>query len=139
MSRNPAAVLRRRRLIFFIASASRSRSRWIWAYTKKTPPSTARIGASTTIATTSTWWPALWFTNVRGSRMPLLINQFGTERRMCMAFGVEHLGELGQRVNDVLEMQPPEGLVDKVRALQRLKSLADSRPRSVSRGPCQEV
>jgi 4-hydroxy-3-polyprenylbenzoate decarboxylase len=83
--------------------------------------------------------PALLFTNVRGSRMPLLINQFGTERRMCMAFGVERLDELGRRVTDVLEMQPPEGLVDKVRALQRLKSLADSRPRSVSRGACQEV
>ena len=81
----------------------------------------------------------LFRSNVRGSRMPLLINQFGTERRMCMAFGVEHLDELGQRVTDVLEMQPPEGLVDKVRALQRLKSLADSRPKSVSRGPCQEV
>ena len=72
--------------------------------------------------------PALLFTNVRGSRMPLLINQFGTERRMCMAFGVEHLDDLGRRVTDVLEMQPPEGLVDKVRALQKLKSLADSRP-----------
>jgi 4-hydroxy-3-polyprenylbenzoate decarboxylase len=83
--------------------------------------------------------PALLFTNVRGSRMPLLINQFGTERRMCMAFGVERLDDLGRRVTDVLEMQPPEGLVDKVRALGRLKSLADSRPRSVSRGPCQEV
>jgi 4-hydroxy-3-polyprenylbenzoate decarboxylase len=83
--------------------------------------------------------PALLFTNVRGSRMPLLINQFGTERRMCMAFGVERLDDLGQRVTDVLEMQPPEGLVDKVRALQKLKSLADSRPKSVSRGPCQEV
>src|SRR5436190_1659837 len=83
--------------------------------------------------------PALLFTNVRGSGMPLLINQFGTERRMCMAFGVEQLDDLGQRVTDVLEMQPPEGLVDKVRALQRLRSLADSRPKSVSRGPCQEV
>ncbi len=83
--------------------------------------------------------PALLFTNVRGSRMPLLINQFGTERRMCMAFGVDRLDDLGRRVTDVLEMQPPEGLVDKVRALQRLKSLADSRPKSVSRGPCQEV
>jgi 4-hydroxy-3-polyprenylbenzoate decarboxylase len=83
--------------------------------------------------------PALLFTNVRGSRMPLLINQFGTERRMCMAFGVERLDDLGQRVTDVLEMQPPEGLVDKVRALGRLKSLADSRPKSVSKGPCQEV
>ena len=83
--------------------------------------------------------PALLFTNVRGSRLPLLINQFGTERRMCMAFGVDDLDELGRRVTDVLEMQPPEGLVDKVRALQKLKSLADSRPKTVSRGPCQEV
>ncbi len=83
--------------------------------------------------------PALLFTNVRGSRMPLLINQFGTERRMCMAFGVESLDDLGKRVTEVLEMQPPEGLLDKVRALGRLKSLADSRPKPVSRGPCQEV
>jgi 4-hydroxy-3-polyprenylbenzoate decarboxylase len=83
--------------------------------------------------------PAVLFTNVRGSRMPLLINQFGTERRTCMAFGVESLDELGQRVSDVLEMQPPEGLMDKVRALGRLKSIADSRPKSVSSGPCQEV
>ena len=75
--------------------------------------------------------PALLFTNVRGSRMPLLINQFGTERRMCMAFGVERLDDLGQRVTDVLEMQPPEGMVDKVRALQKQKSLADSRPKAV--------
>ena len=83
--------------------------------------------------------PALLFTNVRGSRMPLLINQFGTERRTCMAFGVESLDDLGRKVSDVLEMQPPEGLMDKVRALGRLKSIADSRPKSVSGGPCQEV
>jgi len=30
--------------------------------------------------------PALLFENVKGSAHPLLINQFGTERRMCMAF-----------------------------------------------------
>jgi 4-hydroxy-3-polyprenylbenzoate decarboxylase len=83
--------------------------------------------------------PALLFRNVRGSRMPLLINQFGTERRTCMAFGVESLDDLGRKVSDVLEMQPPEGLMDKVRALGRLKSIADSRPKSVSGGPCQEV
>src|SRR6266516_4159160 len=74
--------------------------------------------------------PALLFRNVRGSQLPLLINQFGSERRMCMAFGVDDLDELGARVTDVLEMQPPEGLMDKVRALQKLKSLADSRPKT---------
>ncbi len=31
--------------------------------------------------------PALLFKNPKGSEHPLLINQFGTERRMAMAFG----------------------------------------------------
>ena len=83
--------------------------------------------------------PALLFTNVRGSRMPLLINQFGTERRMCMALGVERLDDLGAKVSDVLEMTPPEGFVGKIRALGKLKSIADSRPKVVGSGPCQEV
>jgi 4-hydroxy-3-polyprenylbenzoate decarboxylase len=83
--------------------------------------------------------PALLFERPKGSERPLLVNQFGTERRMCLAFGVEELDDLGRRVADVLEMQPPEGLVEKVRGLQKLKSLADSRPRTVRKGPVQEV
>src|SRR5881227_3033410 len=83
--------------------------------------------------------PALLFEQPKGAERPLLINQFGTERRMCLAFGVERLDDLGRRVADVLEMQPPEGLVEKVKGLQKLKSLADSRPRTVRRGPVQDV
>ena len=83
--------------------------------------------------------PALLFENVRGSRLPLLINQFGTERRMCLAFGVEELDQLGRKVADVLELQPPSGLMDKVRSLGKLKSIADSMPKEVSKAPCQEV
>jgi 4-hydroxy-3-polyprenylbenzoate decarboxylase len=83
--------------------------------------------------------PALLFENPKGSEHPLLINQFGTERRMCLAFGVERLDELGERVADLLELQPPQGLMDKVRGLKKLKSVADSGPRSVRSGPCQEV
>src|ERR671932_705360 len=83
--------------------------------------------------------PALLFERVRGSEHPLLINQFGTERGMSLAFGVESLDELGRRVADVLEMQPPQGLVENVRGLRKLKSLADSMPQTVRRAPCQEV
>src|SRR5580765_606265 len=83
--------------------------------------------------------PALLFERPRGSRVPLLINQFGTERRMCLGFGVERLDDLGARVSDVLEMQQPQGLMEKVKGLQKLKSLADSRPKSVRKGPVQEV
>jgi 4-hydroxy-3-polyprenylbenzoate decarboxylase len=83
--------------------------------------------------------PALLFERPKGSSLPLLVNQFGTERRTCLAFGVSSLDEIGERVGEILEMQPPEGLAAKVRGLKTLKSIADSRPRSVKRGACQEV
>jgi 4-hydroxy-3-polyprenylbenzoate decarboxylase len=83
--------------------------------------------------------PALLFENVKGSSHPLLINQFGTEKRMCMAFDAPSLDAIGARVSGVLEMQPPEGLREKIRGLRELKSIADSRPKTVKRGPSQEV
>src|SRR5690349_6874504 len=83
--------------------------------------------------------PALLFENPKGAQHPLLINQFGTERRMCLAFGVDSLDEVARKLADVLEMQPPQGLMEKVRGLQRLKSIADSRPRTVKKGPVHEV
>src|SRR3712207_1368634 len=57
--------------------------------------------------------PALLFTNPKGARHPLLLNQFGTERRMAMAFGEPSLDAVGAKLEDVLEMQPPAGLVEK--------------------------
>src|SRR5437763_1510201 len=83
--------------------------------------------------------PALLFENVKGSDHPLLINQFGTERRMAMAFDAPSLDAVSERLTDVLEMQPPEGLVEKMRGLQKLKSIADSRPRTVRSGASQEL
>src|SRR6478736_6354031 len=83
--------------------------------------------------------PALLIENVKGSSRPLLINQFGTERRMCLAFDAPSLDSVAEKLSDVLEMQPPAGLVDKVRGLQKLKSIADSRPKTVRRGPSQDV
>src|SRR5213593_1349618 len=59
--------------------------------------------------------PALLFETVKGSEHPLLINQFGTERRMCLAFDAPSLDAVAEKVSDVLEMQPPEGLVAKVK------------------------
>jgi 4-hydroxy-3-polyprenylbenzoate decarboxylase len=83
--------------------------------------------------------PALLFENPKGARHPLLINQFGTERRMCLAFGVESLDDIATKLGDILEMQAPDGLAAKVRGLKTLKSIADSRPRTVKRGASQEV
>src|SRR5947208_435118 len=83
--------------------------------------------------------PALLFEHPKGAQHPLLINQFGTERRMCLAFGVQSLDDVARKLSDVLELQPPQGLMDKVRGLQKLKSIADSRPRTVKRGPVHDI
>jgi 4-hydroxy-3-polyprenylbenzoate decarboxylase len=83
--------------------------------------------------------PALLFERPKGSAHPLLINQFGTEHRMCLAFGVARLDDVATKLADVLEMQPPEGIADKLRGLKQLKSIADSRPNVVRKGACQEI
>jgi 4-hydroxy-3-polyprenylbenzoate decarboxylase len=83
--------------------------------------------------------PALLFRNPKGSDYPLLINQFGTERRMCLAFDEPTLDAVARKLEDVLEMQPPQGLVEKVKGLGKLKRLADSMPKVVGRAACQEV
>jgi 4-hydroxy-3-polyprenylbenzoate decarboxylase len=83
--------------------------------------------------------PALLFENPKGARHPLLLNQFGTERRMALAFGVERLDEVGAKLEEIVEMQPPQGLVEKVRGLKKLKSIADSLPKTVRSGACQEI
>ena len=85
--------------------------------------------------------PALLFRNVRGSSMPVLINQFGTERRMCLALGVASLEEVRERVAGVFELlQPPKGLGAVLDAAATgFRTLKDSKPRIVSDAPCQEV
>ncbi|HEY4819104.1 MAG TPA: hypothetical protein VIH67_16880, partial [Candidatus Acidoferrum sp.] len=40
---------------------------------------------------------ALLFEKVRGSRVPLLVNTFGSVRRMCLAFEVSELDEVAAR------------------------------------------
>jgi 4-hydroxy-3-polyprenylbenzoate decarboxylase len=83
--------------------------------------------------------PALLFTNPKGASHPLLINQFGTERRMCLAFGEPTLDDVARKLEDVLEMQPPQGLVEKVKGLRKLKSIADSLPKTVRSAPVHDV
>ena len=82
---------------------------------------------------------ALLFRNVAGSDLPVLINQFGSTARMQMALGVERVDDLAERIQDLIELQPPQGLVEKVKALGKLKELASFSAKTVKDAPCQEV
>ncbi|MGH9467894.1 MAG: UbiD family decarboxylase domain-containing protein, partial [Terriglobales bacterium] len=84
--------------------------------------------------------PALLFENPTGyAGRPLLINQFGSRRRMAMALGVEHADEVAARIRGLLEMQPPQGLLGKLKMLPTLAEMGAYFPRTVSGGRCQEV
>jgi 4-hydroxy-3-polyprenylbenzoate decarboxylase len=48
--------------------------------------------------------PALLFHNVQDSDYPLLINAFGSKRRMAQALDVEDLNEIGGRIEELLEL-----------------------------------
>ena len=53
---------------------------------------------------------ALLFESVTGSAMPVLINAFGSARRMAWALGVEDLDELNHQLAAVLDLRLPQGL-----------------------------
>ena len=83
--------------------------------------------------------PALLFEKPKGSRVPLLINAFASMRRMEMALGVKDIDEVAQRIAGFLEMQKPEGLLDKLKMLPKLGEISSAFPKIVSSGPCKEV
>ena len=86
--------------------------------------------------------PALLFENVTGHPgHKVLINQFGSERRMAMALGVERLDEVAERITGLMNVKPGEGFFDKLKMLPQLAALASAFPKTVSAkdAPCKEV
>ncbi|MGB8259643.1 MAG: UbiD family decarboxylase [Terracidiphilus sp.] len=86
--------------------------------------------------------PALLFENVKGHPgHQVLINQFGSERRMAMAVGAERLDEVAERIQGLLQMKPPEGFLDKLKMLPQLGALTSAFPKTVSAkdAACKEV
>ncbi|HEY2116295.1 MAG TPA: UbiD family decarboxylase [Candidatus Angelobacter sp.] len=84
--------------------------------------------------------PALLFENVKGANgVPVLINQFGSERRMQMALGVDSLDEIAERIRQLLNMKSPEGFLEKLKMLPMLADMGKFFPRTVTTGPCKEV
>lgn len=83
--------------------------------------------------------PALLFERPRGSRVPVLINALGSEKRMNMALETDSLDALAERITEMLETKAPEGLIAKVKLLPKLAEMGAIFPSSVRSGPCKEV
>jgi 4-hydroxy-3-polyprenylbenzoate decarboxylase len=90
--------------------------------------------------------PALLFENVKGhAGHKVLINQFGSERRMAMALGlvpgVDRLDRIADRIRGLMDVKAPEGFLDKLKMLPQLGELSNAFPKTVSAkdAPCKEM
>jgi 4-hydroxy-3-polyprenylbenzoate decarboxylase len=95
---------------------------------------------------------ALLFENVEGSDIPVLINAYGSYRRMEMALGCHEAGPgcsaghtpggfdaLGEKIGKLVKPEPPPTLLAKLQKLPELLELARIPPKRVSSGVCQDV
>jgi 4-hydroxy-3-polyprenylbenzoate decarboxylase len=84
---------------------------------------------------------ALYFENVKDSPFPAATNLFGSQKRICLALGVDDLDLLGDRIREIIHMSPPRDLRDMLGMLTTAFSVSRFFPRK-SRArvpPCQQV
>ncbi|HEX4039502.1 MAG TPA: UbiD family decarboxylase [Acidobacteriaceae bacterium] len=90
--------------------------------------------------------PALLFEKIKGfPGAHVLMNQFGSERRMKLALGLDphkgSLDEIASRIRALMEIKSPEGLIGKLKMLPQLAALGNVFPRTISAkdAPCKDV
>src|SRR5215210_8092949 len=84
---------------------------------------------------------ALLFENT-GYDFPVLMNAYGSERRMCMALGVNDLNDVAKEIENLFHLlsSPKENIFDKLKLLPKLGQFANWMPKVKSgRGECQQI
>ncbi len=83
---------------------------------------------------------ALLFEHVKGSQVPVLINAFGSYKRMAIAMESDTIEGASKRIQKLLSIKGvPKGLGDKFGLLGEMINLSKIGPKIVSHGACQEV
>jgi 4-hydroxy-3-polyprenylbenzoate decarboxylase len=99
------------------------------------PPSAVRPGEAR-----QPGGPALLFQNIKGHPgAQVLINQFGSARRMNLGLEVDKLDQVADRIRQFMDVKSPQGFLDKVKMLPMLAEMGKFFPKTVSTGPCKEV
>jgi 4-hydroxy-3-polyprenylbenzoate decarboxylase len=81
---------------------------------------------------------ALLFENVRGSKIPVLINSMGSFRRLKLAFGGRSLEEISAELKSFVDLKPPTGFSEKIAKAKQLSRLRKFFPKTVKKAACQE-
>src|SRR5947199_5231568 len=73
---------------------------------------------------------ALLFENT-GYDFPVLMNAYGSEKRMCLALGVNHLDDVAKEIESLFHLlaSPKESIVDKLKMLPKLNQFASWMPK----------
>jgi len=93
------------------------------------------------VSKTNNGGKALLFENT-GYNFPVLMNAYGSEKRICMALGVTRLDDIAKEIESLFKLlsAPKENIVDKLKLLPKLSQFASWMPKVKSgRGECQEV
>ena len=102
------------------------------------PPSAVQAGSAR--PSSAAGGPALLFQNIKGRPgSQVLINQFGSARRMNLALEVDSLDQVADRIRAFMDVKSPQGFLDKVKMLPMLAEMGKFFPKAVSTGPCKEV
>jgi len=85
--------------------------------------------------------PALLFENVKGFDIPVLINAYGTMKRMAMSLKVAQLDDIASDIMEFIGIADnvPESILDKVKLIPKLVQLSSFSPKIVKDGQCQEI
>lgn len=84
---------------------------------------------------------ALLFENT-GFEFPVLMNAYGSEKRMCMSLGVNNLNDVAKDIEHLFKLlsSPKDNIVDKLKLLPKLNAFASWMPKvKKGRGECQQV
>ncbi len=81
---------------------------------------------------------ALLFEKPKGYDIPVLLNAFGTEKRMKLALEVERFEEIGERLLSALEFRP-SSFMDAIKGVGILKDFMSFIPKKTGKAPCKEV
>ena len=82
---------------------------------------------------------ALLFERCKGADFPCVVNLFGSYQRMKLALETDNLDNIGKEIVKFMEPDIPTNLIDKLKALPKLKQISEAFPKIVRSGPCKEV
>jgi 4-hydroxy-3-polyprenylbenzoate decarboxylase len=82
---------------------------------------------------------ALLFEKCKGAQFPLLINAYGSHKRMAMALGVDDVEDIARELESLLKAKPPTSLKEAISLLGTAMELRHAKPKNVKSGACKEV